>query len=260
VTGPGKNNNAERMLYINLVVDSVRNSSSKPKIKVFEKNKSESVSAERTELEKDVTGMYTLKIDNVSDVPEFDFTAKFDSMTNLTDVYVFYDLNYGIEGGDNSNTYKADSNHVLIYHNNVVFESGTTDKTVKIDDSNKDDLAGGEDSASKTALLRVEENKLLARMRENSFKDDSETDLLALNSVAAGPKNIKDYFAPYGGKYTYIVIWAKDSSGKTASTRIKISLRQELFDLTQTEFNMNQQYIKGMSSKLDVCDRSRFNI
>jgi hypothetical protein len=91
-------------------------------------------------------------------------------------------------------------------------------------------------------------------------------DLLSLNSLGVGEDedgNVfpisRDYFTNYGN-YTYIVIYAIDSNGKHASARIKISLTQTLFDLTQTEFNLNQQYLKATSSKLDICDRSKFNI
>jgi hypothetical protein len=120
--------------------------------------------------------------------------------------------------------------------------------------------------------VKVEKSKMLAMMREKKFMtspSDAEVaegctpqDLLALNSSGIGSDSkpiSRDYFTNYGN-YTYIVIYAVDSNGKHASARIKISLTQTLFDLTQTEFNSNQQYLKATSSKLDICDRSKFNI
>jgi hypothetical protein len=257
VTGPGKNNNDERMLYMNIVVDSVRNQGSKPKITVYEPDDEKGVNGKRTELTKDDNGIYVYKTDNRSDVPEFDFTTKFNSLSTLTDVYVFYDLNYDGANGDYSNKYTNDSNHVLIHH-----YVGPIDSNYKGD--------------SVDNKVKVEKSKMLAMMREKKFiytpteaeKDGGCTaqDLLSLNSLGVGKNSSgnpvpisRDYFTNYGN-YTYIVIYAIDSNGKTAYARIKISLTQTLFDLTQTEFNSNQQYLKATSSKLDICDRSKFNI
>jgi hypothetical protein len=253
VTGPGKNNNDERMLYMNIVVDSVRNQGSKPKITVYEPDDEKGVNGKRTELTKDNNGTYVYKTDNISDVPEFDFTVKFNSLSTLQDVYVFYDLNYDGANGDYSNKYTNDSNHVLIHHYVNPAKGDSVDDKVK-----------------------VEKSKMLAMMREKKFiytpteaeQDGGCTaqDLLSLNSLGVGKNSSgdpvpvsRDYFTNYGN-YTYIVIYAVDSNGKTAYARIKISLTQTLFDLTQTEFNSNQQYLKATSSKLDICDRSKFNI
>jgi hypothetical protein len=253
VTGAGMNNNDERMLYINIVVDSVRNQGSKPKIKVYEPKDDEDVDAKRTEMTQDSDGTYIYKTDNIADVPEFDFTVKFNSLSTLQDVYVFYDLNYDGANGDYSNKYTDDSNHVLIHHYVNPADGDSVDEEVQ-----------------------VEKSKMLAMMREKKFMttpSDAEKaagctaqDLLSLNSLGVGKDSSgkiipvsRDYFTNYGN-YTYIVIYAIDSNGKTASARIKISLTQTLFDLTQTEFNLNQQYLKATSSKLDICDRSKFNI
>jgi hypothetical protein len=253
VTGAGMNNNDERMLYINIVVDSVRNQGSKPKITVYEPDDDKGVNGNRTELTKDDNGTYVYKTDNIADVPEFDFTVKFNSLSTLQDVYVFYDLNYDGANGDYSNKYTNDSNHVLIHHYVNPAKGDSVDDKVK-----------------------VEKSKMLAMMREKKFiytpteaeQDGGCTaqDLLSLNSLGVGKNSSgdpvpvsRDYFTNYGN-YTYIVIYAVDSNGKTAYARIKISLTQTLFDLTQTEFNSNQQYLKATSSKLDICDRSKFNI
>ena len=70
-----------------------------------------------------------------------------------------------------------------------------------------------------------------------------------------------DYFAKYGGSYTYLVIWAKDKAGKTASVRIKIQLEKKLFDLTDnTTIQLPNYQFKAMYTTMDITDRTKYNL
>ena len=70
-----------------------------------------------------------------------------------------------------------------------------------------------------------------------------------------------DYFAKYGGSYTYLVIWAKDKAGKTASVRIKIQLEKKLFDLTDnTTIQLPDYQFKAMYTTMDITDRTKYNL
>lgn len=203
VTGPDRDNNDERRLFINVIVNSVRNKGARPKITVHEPDGKGDVIDETKEdgnIFLDSDGSYYYNIDDTEGVPEFDFKVKVDSTTTLKQVYVYYDLNYGITGGDLLDDYSNDKNHVMIAQYNTV-------------NADKDLLGGSDGKLEKGALAEV--------------RYDPES--------GEGFKYLKlksQYFEPYGGQYTYIVIKAIDGKGNIAYKRIKIKLIPKLFDLT----------------------------
>lgn len=235
VTGPNRDNNDERMLYINIIVNAVRNKGSKPKITVHEKGKPDETIKYSEEIKTnpvvDETGTnYTYNVNSKEDIPEFDYKIKVNSQTTLAEAYVFYDLNYGIDSGDYSNKYTKDDNHVLIYH----YLPGTEADDVKAN-----------------FIKRNGAQTIIGMLREKLYLDSvSGDDLMKLKP---------SYFDPYGS-FTYIVIWAKDANGKTSYQRIKINLVPYLFDLTDANFDYNHQYMTTMSFNLDITDRNKFNI
>lgn len=226
VTGPKRDNNDERRLFINVIVNSVRNANIKPKISVHRKdtNGAEVTQNKNEKLNVDGDGNYYYNVDDNEETPEFDFKVRVDSKADLGEVYVFYDLDYGIEDEDGnvsySNSYVAnDANHVLIAQYNT-----------KSKDSKK--LA----------------SKELAKLRE--YKDDAE------DGNENGYKKLQlkpEYFQVYGGYYTYIVIQATDSNGKTSYQRIKINLIPKLWDLTRND-------TLGDSVIGDISDRIKYHI
>lgn len=201
VTGPNTDNNDERRLFINIIVNSVRNAGAKPKITVHRKDtEGAEVTEDKNEkLNVDSAGNYYYNVEENDETPEFDFKVIVDSKADLAEVYVFYDLDYGIV--DNSNAYKEDNKHVLIAQYNT---KATESKTLV--------------------------SKQLAELR--GYKEDVES------GEESGYKNLKlkpEYFEVYGGLYTYIVIQATDTNGKTSYQRIKINLIPKLWDLTMTD-------------------------
>lgn len=257
VTGPGKNNNDERMLYINLVVDSVRNTSSKPKVTVLDTDNKKVTEESTGKLKLDADGKYVYNVENITEIPKFNFQVKFSSLTTLEEVYMFYDLNYGTPNGDYSNKYKNDFNHVLIHHYKPDFNEKAT---IEDAEGNREEV---QHSTLNTDLSRVD-----ALVRDKYFMNNTH-DMLQLNiatkamlnpAYTGSDKNATiDYFAPYGN-YTYIVIWAKDAQGKTAYARIKINLTQKLFDLTQNTSYKVFGYHTVSSRRMDITDRIKFNI
>lgn len=226
VTGPKRDNNDERRLFINIIVNSVRNANIKPKISVHRKdtNGAEVTQNKNEKLNVDGEGNYYYNVDDNEETPEFDFKVRVDSKADLGEVYVFYDLDYGIEDEDGnvsySNSYVPNSaKHVLISQYNT-----------KSKDSKK--LA----------------SKELAKLRE--YKDDAE------DGNVNGYKNLQlkpEYFQVYGGYYTYIVIQATDTNGKTSYQRIKINLIPKLWDLTMKGTVENS--VIG-----DISDRTKYHI
>lgn len=225
ITGPYKDNNDERRLFINIIVNSVTKGTSQPALKLYNKCDDSSHSDcddnfvdPKSDLSSDKSidtlfynqaiGMYQYYVDDVQDkiYPEFDFKAVKGS-DDISEVQVFYDLNYG-QGTDQDMTdiYTNDSNHVLITSYDQSDQIG--DKRVKL--------------------------------RESLFPK------LELK---------EDYFSSYGD-YTYIVIRVKDTSNIVKSARVKITKIPYLFDLTDADFE--HSHLKALVG--DITERRQFFI
>ncbi|MGN0154496.1 MAG: DUF5057 domain-containing protein [Lachnospiraceae bacterium] len=230
VTGPGRDNNDERKLFINVIVNSVRNANMKPVITLHEKD-TEGAEVEYNKktgnLRVDGDGKYTYIVNETDDIPEFDFKVRTDPKVDLAEVMVYYDLNYGIIDSSApdqtaekdyayADNYTADGNHVLIAKYNV---------------PNAPVLA-----SEQLAELRYDPDKKKG-YEKLKLKDE--------------------YFNPYGGSYTYLVIKATDTKGNVSYQRLKISWVRKLFDLTYNE--SNNTYFMTMYLT-DVSDRKQFNI
>lgn len=256
VTGPNRNNNDERRLYLNVIVNSVRNKGSKPKITVHEKNRAntdlqpiEDGASPNTNPYLDSSGNYQYKVGSKEDIPEFDYKVKVNSQTKFEDIYVFYDLNYGVEyreekvtiAGDYSSRYTNNAAHVLIYHYTR--------------DSEEEDKADGKIRNQLDTKGNEQENILIGSLRKDLYATGS-------GENAVDPLKLKpSYFDPYGGTYTYMVIWARDMDGKTSYQRIKISLIPQLFDLTDN--NAIQEpvyYFKNEAEVMDFIDKMKFDM
>lgn len=234
VTGNMKDNNDERRLFINVIVNSVSKGKAKPKLKLYNKcdeggNKHENCDdkfvdpkdgddnkklskEKKTLFYNDAIKMYQYNIDDDQEklYPEFDFKA-IAGTADIKEITVFYDLNYGEgDGMDNSDSYKADKNHVLIT---------------------------SYDAADQMNGKRV-------RLRESAF-----------------PKLLlkEDYFENYNG-YTYIVIRVKDEANQWQSARVKINKVPYLFDLTDAGFDFGHHGLSDSSMVIDLTDRKQFNI
>lgn len=106
VTGVYKDNNDERRLYINIIVNSVKNSVNQPGITVYDY---------KTETKKKKDGTdYIIEVKNTDDWPEFSFSATVDTSeagNKLERVRIYYDLDYLTH---NSDAYVNDAYHILI--------------------------------------------------------------------------------------------------------------------------------------------------
>ncbi len=243
VTGPKKDNNDERMLYMNVIVNAVRNKGSKPKITIHEKNKpNKNLTADNQDTNPYITedGEYNYTVYSKDDTPEMDYKVKVNSQTTLAEMYVFYDLNYGITGGDYSNKYTADDNHVLLYH----YLSTDYEKDIEAGklEVYQEDGADAPDPGEPS-------NPIVGKLKANLYmrtENGEQIDLLKLKP---------EYFDPYGN-YTYLVIWAKDANNKTSYQRIKINLVPNLFDLTYE----NGTSIPRYQFRLDMIDKQKYKL
>lgn len=124
VTGPKRDNNDERRLYVNVIINAARNKAAKPTIKLYNpcdekdhtdcddklaKKLKSGETAEVNKLYLASDGTYEYYVDSKETVPQFDF--KVICQKDIKKVQVFYDLNYD---DDKSNIYKEDDDHVLV--------------------------------------------------------------------------------------------------------------------------------------------------
>ena len=212
VTGKYKNNNDERRLFINVIVNCATKGTSKPSLKLYNKCDEEGSThvncdckyvdpkndKDNDELAKNLNTLffnktidmyqYNIEEDQTEIYPEFDFKA-IAGTANIKKIDVFYDLDYGTgEGQDTSDTYTADPDHVLIT---------SYDKS--------DDMDGVRAKLRKSLF----ENTLL--LKEEYFKDNKDC--------------------------TYIVIRVQDDKNQWKSARVKINIIPYLFDLTDASTN-----------------------
>ncbi len=234
VTGVGKDNNDERKLFINVIVNSAIRGKNPPALRLYNKCNKEDCEANdiacdcyvdpnedtpdkvpaNTLYYNDQIKMYQYDIeDDGSDVyPEFDFKVLAGS-ANLKDIQVFYDLDYEkLDEKTNlpnrSDVYTNDTNHHLI----TSFSPADNKDGVRI------------------------------QLRKNELKDK-----LLLK---------KEYMEPYNN-CTYIVVRAKDARGQSVSARIKINVIPYLFDLTDAGSKAVNSSFDSLL--LDMSDR-KFNI
>lgn len=240
VTGILKDNNDERRLFINVIVNSVSKGVANPKLKLYNKcdeagNKhtncddnfvdpkegvddADAMETKKKQKEMNVLfynkgiGMYQYNIDESQTeiTPEFDFKA-LKGTAEIKEIKVFYDLNYG-EGDDmdTSDIYTDDANHVLITS------------------YDKDDQMDGK---------RV-------RLRDATF-----------------PKlELKDTYYQKYNNFTYIVIRVKDEKNNSKSARVKINIIPHLFDLTDADYDYRHQSLLANVQRLDMTDKKQFYI
>lgn len=234
VTGARRDNNDERRLFINVIVNSVTKAKSIPKIKLYnvcdkdghgncednlvskngEDNKKLS-KQKNTLFYNESLGMYQYNIEEDQEYPLFDFKI-IEGNAKLDKVYVFYDLDYGTgDGQDTSSMYtdlsgKPNSKHVLL--------SDYTDKSVS-------DISG-------------ERCKLRSTTKNLKLKDE--------------------YFS--SSNSTYIVIYTVDKNGEVAAARVMINRIPYLFDLTDATIQNRHQSFTMFKFLMDITDKTKFNI
>jgi hypothetical protein len=186
ITGIHVDNNDERRLFINIILNSVKKSVFGPSISVFDPYP-ETVGGESQYVNKTITmteeGIYEMTIPNINTIPEFTYMVSVPNTKDEVDeVKIYYDLSANTSG---DNFGYVDGTDVLIFNAT----------------SNND-----------TSILK-NLYKLISR---------------AINNLQLQER----YFAPYGNKYTYIVIAVKTRTGVYTTQRIMVKLAPKLWDLT----------------------------
>jgi hypothetical protein len=195
ITGIHRDNNDERRLFINIILNSVKKSVFGPTIDVFdpypEKNADGSTKLDdegqpiytNNTITRAEDGSYEMVVPNADTIPEFTYRVTVpDVKDEVASVMIYYDLSPNASSGDYGFVNGTD---VLIFQ------------------------ADAKDDAS----ILKDKYKLI----------DKSIDALKLKP---------NYFQPYENKYTYIVIAVKTTKGIVATQRIMIKIAPKLWDLT----------------------------
>jgi hypothetical protein len=206
VTGRMTRNNDERKLFINVIVNSAAAVPEMPVIKLYEPtgtfDTEDELGKDEDAVAESGKTVYQIDVDSKTDTPEFDMKITIPEKTKVTKVNVYYDLNYDDTDFSNRPVYEDKSDD---YDGDVMIKSFTSKGTTSLTDI----------SGTITDLVRK-----------------GDTDKLQLQD---------DYFAPYGGNYTYIAVEVY-YQGKTAPVyvMIKVKASDPLFDLTENNIDVPQ--------------------
>ena len=225
VTGPGRNNNDERMLYINIICNSVRKSINGPKILIYDHGQETNEIVKETEDSADCD--YMMSFDNTEDYPEFSFKVTKEDGVTLKGVKIYYDLDYS-------------TTNTLDEYSTDTFADGYPKHELIADWKEADIKAGKvELGALKNVTRYSDELKKYYEdgtgdPKSDTYVNDSGT---TITFGATALKLKPRYFTYYNNEYTYIVVAATylDQETNTNSTiykRIKIKLKPWLYDLT----------------------------
>jgi hypothetical protein len=195
ITGFHRDNNDERRLFINVILNSAKKSVFGPEIEVYdpypETNPDGSVKTDadgnpiytNNDITRADDGSYEMVVPTTDSVPEFTYRVKINDVADeVSHVMIYYDLSANASNGEYG------------------FVNGTDVKIFEADA--KDD------------------NTIL----KGKYKLISE----AIDALKLKP----EYFRPYDNKYTYIVIAVKTKKGTVTMQRIMVKIAPKLWDLT----------------------------
>ena len=215
VTGYGTDNNDERRLLINIICNSLTKSAIGTQLKLYDADATDGTISKglaNKKVKNDGAGQYTYTVSELTETPAFSYVVNADQESGviITRVQAYYDLDYqnlgtfhDFEGDPDADGKDKTGNHILIYDTGV----STSD-------------AGWP-------------NREIGRVNNDSqFIVGRKT----VNGAITSNLQLKpEYFDPYGGSYTYIIVHVQTKrKDKTFDTykRIKIITKPSLFDLT----------------------------
>ncbi len=210
ITGTQAKNNDERMLFINVIVNSADAVTAKPKLKLYEYNDTELTDELETdsELTSDVgRTIYLVEADGKTSSVSFDIGITIPSGVKVRSVKIYFDLNW-----------TEDTNR-------PIYESGTD------------------------VLIYSSLDPTATSSMYTSIKTLSNTDTLiayALNGI----KLSDSYFTYTGNNYTYIVVEVYyDDSTTPVYAIIKIKVSDPLFELTEGTYSIDLSLADGIGEE-----------
>lgn len=200
ITGPDRDNNDERRLFINVLVNLVNKSTKteivlRPRIDLYDPDGT--LAPNGKVIKQDITGEYYINVNGINTYPEFGFGLRDMNIgQTVTDIQIYYDLDYVVPTGSAA----ADNDY----------------------------------SSAKDVLIPIpgEKSDLIDYL--NGETSDGKKNVYQIDSVLwPGMVTQKEYFDAYDGTYTYIVIkMTVSGSTEPLYRRIRINLKESLLDLT----------------------------
>ena len=207
ITGLGRNNNDERKLFINVIVNSARKSTAGPSLSLYDfDSKLDDLKNNVIEIAYDAdsesgTGEdaaeYVTYVEDYNDVLEFSFLPTLQSNAKIDDIKIFYDVK---NSGNSKNVYDANSDVLIYEREENASENVSSGKLKKLSNTLGpiNGLYGYTNNAGEiTSRLNLKE----------------------------------DYFTGKGGEAAFVVVQLKDSNKKTVTRTIRVELKPELLDL-----------------------------
>jgi hypothetical protein len=223
VTGVKRDNLNERYLYLNIICNSVKPSVKGPSIKAYDVDSTDK-KLKNDVVKEDGDNGYIYTIDEDTEYPEFSFkvTVDNDSEVTLKKVEIYYDLDYLDKTED-----AKDENGDYILNADESRKQTVIEKTDGFNEATDVLIASWGPSGNKNKSFAADVLGYIKKADIKNLETYSEND-----TVLTRLKLKDEYFAPYGGKYTYIVIKVTDSKDNVRYQRIKITLKDKLFNLT----------------------------
>jgi hypothetical protein len=213
ITGLGRDNNDERRLFINCIVNSARKSTSGPDLKLYDvdSDMSQKDSAGNhtglwnnyVQLNGDSDADYKYEIEDVTDQVDFSFLPTMTPGTELEEVRIWFDTS---REGSNRNTWQ-DTDDVEIFYSK---------KSEDVDSDILTRITTGRSASDPINRIGI-----------NLSTPDP-----GLSPINGSPKNLvlkENYFDK--SKKAYIVVEVTDNKGNTATRTIRIEYKPELLEL-----------------------------
>jgi hypothetical protein len=221
LTGKSKDNNDERRLFINVILNAGKKSVFGPTIEVYDPYPTEEEDGKLKYTQNDVkynadNGTYEMVVTGKTDVPEFTYKVDVpDAADDVDSVKIYYDLTANRSGDDYGFVKNED---VLIFEAN-----SKNDKTILKD------------------LYKQILNNTAIHVKDSSGNDiprkDADGNIMRDkngNILYESKLQLKEsyFIEPYDYKYTYIVIAVKTKKGVVTMERIMVKLAPKLWDMT----------------------------
>lgn len=213
ITGYGRNNNDERKLFINIILNAAKKSSDGPDLTLHDLGTDGKKNDEVIPIVSDDCNYYTT-IENVSDFKGFDMLPKIAETSSLGHVKIYYDINHTANKNDDG-YYSFDGDDVLIFDSDRL-DSGEKATSVL------ENIAKSMDENTKPSGTGVNKGMQIINATDSAGNDLSH----------AAIRLEESYFDPgVGKKYAYIVVQVTDAAGTPMSKVLRIQYKPELQDL-----------------------------
>lgn len=230
VTGDQRDNNDERKLFLNVLVNMASKADREPAVEddIILYDPDGKTKAPGNVVKFDlVEDQYYIDVTSRTAYPEFGFKVGKKLASKISKVEIFYDLDYGLNAnGTMDDLY---TNNVDQYIANLTYQP--------VEDLTAEEEAALTDEQRAARNAQIKANEVITSLRKGNVQI---VDALNFPSLSTQLKLLDngtylDYFKPYGGDYTYIVIRVTSSDGgveTVVTKRIRVNLTRDLLDLT----------------------------